>query len=456
MSTEPMTASTEAQTSRAFLEGLSVGYGPRDFAVRFWDGSTWEPEAGHEPGFTLVLRHPGALRAMFWPPNGVAFAEAYVYDDFDIEGDIFAFFRFVQHLLAQEPTVWQRLRQATQLLRLPKPARNHEGGPAPARMRGRKHSVERDRQAIAYHYDLSNEFFGLWLDRRMVYTCAYFGSPEQDLETAQERKLDLICRKLRLRPGERLLDIGCGWGALVMHAAQHYGVQALGITVSRCQVDLANERIRQAGLQDRCRVEFRDYREIDEPEAFDKMACVGMVEHLGESMMPILFGCAYRLLKPGGVFVNHGLTLPANKRYPRWTKFSRRYVFPDGELRPVASTILAAETAGFEIRDVEGLRDHYIITLTHWLRRLEAAQAKACSATSDQTYRIFRLYLAGAREGMRRGVYNVHQSLLAKPIDGRSGLPLTRDDWYQEPAGPSTNGQEPASRRRSGLEAPTA
>lgn len=431
MATQLLTADRTVSASRKFLEVLAEGYRPRDFAVRFWDGSEWGPEPGQPANFTFVLNHPAAVRKMFWPPNGVAFAEAYVFDDFDIAGDIFAFMRFAQHMNANQPHGWKRVRQGLRLLGLPKSGGRPRVDHPPIRLRGRKHSLERDRDVIGYHYDLSNDFFGLWLDQELLYTCAYFTDVDQDLETAQRQKIDYVCRKLRLKPGERMLDIGCGWGALVMHAARHYGVEAVGITLSRKQVEKANERIAAAGLQDRCRVEYRDYREMTDAKGFDKIACVGMLEHLGEMMIPVFFRCAYALLKPGGVLMNHGLTLKANTPYPKWTKFARQYVFPDGELRPVTSSLLGAEAAGFEIRDVESLRDHYAITLRHWVRRLEARRDEVVAATSEATYRVFRLYLAGAMVGMRNGVYNLHQSVLAKPVNGETGLPLTREDWYR-------------------------
>ena len=428
------------QTSQAYLRDLASAYHPRDFAVRCWDGSAWEADPGQPTNFTLVLQHPGALRKMFGLPDGAAFAEAYAYDDFDIEGAIYALFRLVAHLIAQKRTVWNQVRRAMMLLRLPKQGRPRDHGQQPVQLNGPKHSLERDRQAVGYHYDLSNDFVGLWLDSRMLYTCVYFLTPDDDLETAQEREMDYVCRKLRLRPGERLLDIGCGWGALVEHAAKHYGVEALGITLSRKQVELANERIAEAGMADRCRVEYRDYREMNGTETYDKLSCIGMLEHLGESMMPTFFEGAWRLLRPGGVLLNHGLTLRGNTDYPRWTTFARRYVFPDGELRPISTTLRAAENVRFEVGDVESLRDHYVLTLGHWVSRLEAHREEVVQATSDVTYRIFRLYLAGERQGMKNGVYNIHQSLLSKPKDGEAGLPQTRSDWYEGVA-------EPPSRR---------
>jgi cyclopropane-fatty-acyl-phospholipid synthase len=429
MATDQLTSDPAVRTSRDMMALMVAGYSPCDFAVRFWDGSRLEPEPGQEALFTLALNHPGALKKMLWPPDGVAFAEAYVYGDFDIEGDIFAFFRFTQFLIHKKPGLRDLVKIVWNLLRMPSVKRARTGH-QPVKLQGRKHSLERDKQAVGYHYDLSNEFFGLWLDKELLYTCAYFANAEESIDTAQARKLDYVCRKLRLQPGERLLDIGCGWGSLVMHAARHYGVEALGVTLSRRQAELAGDRIKEAGLEGRCRVEYRDYREISDERGFDKMASIGMLEHLGESMMRTYFREAYRLLKPGGVFLNHAITLKANTPFPRWTNFARKYVFPDGELRPLTVTIREAENAGFEVRDVESLREHYALTLERWVRRLEECHEEVKRVTDETTFRVFRLYLAGARMGFVNGVYNLHQELLGKPDNGKSGLPLTRADWY--------------------------
>ena len=258
--------SEAARRSLALLRELVAGYRPRDFEIRLWDGSTLPAEESAERRFTLVLRHPGSLRALLWPPSQLAMSEAYLYDDVDIEGDIGGVFRLADHLLARRWTAKDRLRLGRSLLALPA-ERRPRTGQQPARLSGRRFSLGRDRQAVSYHYDRSNEFFALFLDRRMVYSCAYFAAADEGLDAAQERKLDYLCRKLALRPGERLLDIGCGWGGLLIHAAERYGVEAVGITLSERQAELARERIRRAGLAGRCRVELVDYRELDEPEA---------------------------------------------------------------------------------------------------------------------------------------------------------------------------------------------
>jgi cyclopropane-fatty-acyl-phospholipid synthase len=405
--------------------------------VRLWDGTSWESEPGRPARFTLVLKHPGALRTMFlgsgWRPSApseLAFGEAYVYDDLDVEGDIHAVFPVAEYLLAQRGSLAERARLALELLQLPAPAREYRGRRA-ARLHGGRHSQARDRAAVTYHYDTSNDFYALYLDAQMVYSCAYFQTPEDSLDTAQRQKLDYVCRKLRLRPGMRLLDVGCGWGALVMHAAREYGVEARGITLSQPQATLANERIRAAGLAGRCVVQIADYRALDEPAQYDALVSVGMAEHVGAAKLDEYFARVWRLLRPGGVFLNHAIGWNPMHRRDRGPSFVDRYVFPDGELLPINTMLRAAETNGFEVRDVESLREHYALTLRHWVRRLEAAHAAAVAATDEATYRVWRAYMAGSAHGFETGRLNVYQSLLAKPAGGRSSLPLTRADWYR-------------------------
>ena len=410
-----------------FLDALLADYPRRDFQVRLWDGTTCGTE--RQPRFTLVLKHPGALRAMFLSPSELALGEAYIDDDYDIEGDIEAAFDLADYLLGQERSLWQSLDLAARLQRLPG-SDLPRTGLHPTGFPGLVHSKDRDRQAVQYHYDLPAEFYALWLDRRMIYSCAYFAKPEEDLDTAQVRKLDYICRKLRLRPGERLLDIGCGWGGLIMHAAAHYGVEAVGITLSVPQADVARKRLHESALNNRCRVEVCDYRDMEHDQQYDKIVSVGMFEHVGEELLPEYFRRACSQLRPGGVFLNHGIAYSANYRR-RGASFTDRYVFPDGELLPISTSLRAAELSGFEVRDVESLREHYALTLHHWVRRLEAGAEEARRITNDNTYRIWRLYMAGAAHGFRTGRLNVYQTLLARPRHGDSGLPLTREDWYR-------------------------
>lgn len=420
---------SDVARSVALLRSALASYHPRDFAIRLWDGTVLNADPGQPNRFTLVLRHAGALRQMFWLANEITLSEAYLYDDFDIEGDVSALFALGDFLMRNPMSTGAKLRLAAALFALPSGRRRRTGRQA-VQLEGKVHSVGRDRQAVSYHYDVSNEFFALWLDRQMVYSCAHFGTATDSLDDAQEQKLDYICKKLRLHPGERLLDMGSGWGGLMIHAARHYGVQAVGITLSEPQARLANERIAASGLADRCVVKTLDYREIDEPGSFDKLVSIGMFEHVGEQMLPEYFRRAWTLLRPGGVFLNHGIAFSSPQpNNPRPT-FFHHYVFPDAELVPLSTTLSAAETNGFEIRDVESLREHYILTLRHWIARLEAAHDQACGVADEVAYRIWRLYMGAAVHQFITGRTTLYQVLFSKTIDGVAQLPLTRADWY--------------------------
>src|SRR6266567_3679198 len=419
------------QTTLSLLQDLFGSIQQYDFAVRLWDGSTWRPDAeSQEPvRFTVVLQHPGSLRKMFLPPNDLTPGEAYIYNDFDIEGDIEAVFPLAEHFTDNRWGKMEQVRFGKRLLSLPNKGQPRTGDTS-SKLSGMRHSKERDRQAVTYHYNRSNDFYALWLGSCMIYSCAYFATPDDDLDTAQEQKLEYICRKLRLHPGERLLDIGCGWGGLVIYAAQHYGVEVYGITLSEPQAELAQRRIEEAGLTGKCKVEVRDYREVTEANSFDKIVSVGMFEHVGESLLPTYFKQAWQLLRPGGVFLNHGIASSTPTSIQHGPTFVSRYVFPDGELVPIGSTLRAAEASGFEVRDVESLREHYALTLRHWVRRLEAHADEARNLTNDVTYRIWRLYMSASAYAFQVGRNTIYQALLAKPDHGESRLPLTRADWY--------------------------
>jgi cyclopropane-fatty-acyl-phospholipid synthase len=296
----------------------------------------------------------------------------------------------------------------------------------------RKHSRTRDRNAIAFHYDVSNEFYKLWLDERMVYSCGYFTRPDADIHQAQRDKLNHICRKLRLQPGDKLLDIGCGWGALICWAAQYYNVKAHGITLSTQQFELAQEKIKSLGLQDKVTVELRDYRDLPDETLYDKVSSVGMFEHVGIKNLPDYFESVRRVLKPGGLFLNHGITNDEEGWRPSaTTKFLQRYVFPDGELETVSNVQRVMEHIGFEIWDVEALRPHYSLTLRHWLARLETNHERAASLIGESAYRIWRLYIAVSAAQFDRATIGVYQILAVNGRGTHGNLPLTRDDIYQ-------------------------
>jgi cyclopropane-fatty-acyl-phospholipid synthase len=412
------------------------GSSPEKIAVRLWDGTAWPDERPRTA--VLALKHPEALGRMFLPGTEVGLAEAYLHDDFDIEGDIEAAFEIADFLLARLGDWKKKLRIAGLLVALPDRNGTSTIGRAAKwslpEIRRMRYSPQRECRAVTFHYDISNGFYRLWLDRRMVYSCAYFMAKEDNIDAAQARKLDYLCRKLCLRPGQRLLDIGCGWGALVIHAAKHFGVRADGITSSKPQAEWARAKIAEAGLTKEAKIDVRDYRKIgaNGSELYDAIVSVGMAEHVGRERLPDYFNIAHRALKPHGVFLNQAIgegvvSRPDNRN----GSFIERYVFPDGDIPPLPIMLRAAESAGFEIRDVENLREHYALTLGHWLGRLERNHEQALSFVDEMTYRIWRLYLAGSVHGFRRGHLAVYQTLLAKlDLSGHTNLSLTRHGWY--------------------------
>lgn len=433
-------------------EVVAVIFGPaneRAFAVRYWDG-TFEPaEKTSTPEFTVAFQRPGALRRMLLPPSELSIIEAFISGDLEIEGRIEAAIHLGDAIGNRLQSPGQFARLLRKLVALP---RDHST--APKEVKGTRFSrgLERimpnrrhgDEKAIQYHYDVGNDFYQLWLDPRMVYTCAYFQRADESLEAAQLAKLDHICRKLRLEPGMRLLDVGCGWGALIMHAAQNYGVEAVGITLSKAQASLGMQRIAAAGLSDRCRIELRDYRDLGKTPEFDRAASVGMMEHVRKDLQPGYFDSVYRVLKPGGLFMNHAIvmvqrdeseTMIDRLKSRMWKRdaFIHKYVFPEGRLVLVAHVIASAERVGFELRDIESLREHYAMTLRHWSNGLEAKANEAIKIAGERTYRVWRLYMAGAVYGFAHGRLNLIQALLVKPdAKGRSEMPLTREYMYSD------------------------
>lgn len=408
-------------------------------ALRLWNGITLRlGKAGSdesEPRFTLVCRNPSVVRSMVLGRDRLRLAEAYFRGDIDIEGDFFAALSLKDHLHSIRLSFRDWLGALLTALRLRAPDEAWPGsGSQRSPLHGRAvkaHSKAENRDAIQFHYDVSNEFYALWLDKAMVYSCAYFEQPGDDLEQAQQAKLDHICRKLLLKPGDRFLDIGCGWGALVIHAAQHYGVHAHGVTLSPQQLELARQRIAQAGLEDRVKVELRDYRDLEGDSVYDKVASVGMFEHVGLKNLPVYFSTVHRLLKPAGLFLNHGITHDVegwNKTSS--TEFINRYVFPDGQLDTVSNIQRGMERASFEIADVEALRPQYALTLRHWVARLERHHAQALQYVSESTYRVWRLYMAASALEFESGEIGIYQVLASKRAAGAAWLPLTRRHMY--------------------------
>lgn len=370
---------------------------------------------GQKPCVVMAIRDPALLPALTHPTLGTL-GEAFVDGRLDIDGDIMSVITSAERLVAAN------------------------GSPATNRIAAltARHTPKQDQQDIAYHYDVGNEFYRLWLDERMIYSCAYFQAGQETIDIAQEAKLRHICRKLRLQPGERLLDIGCGWGGLIMYAAQHYGVHAVGITLSDNQFTLARERVRTTGLQQRVQVLQLDYR--DAPERFgegrfDKISSVGMFEHVGQTNFPLYVGVVRRLLRDRGLFLNHGITSSdADGRTvgSGVSEFMEKFVFPHTELPHLYTVIREMATQNFEVYDVESLRPHYARTLAHWSGRLEGNLNAAQEMVGERTLRVWRTYLAGSSLAFSQGWLNVYQVLASRQeAGGLTELPLTRSWMYQ-------------------------
>ncbi|WAL69807.1 cyclopropane-fatty-acyl-phospholipid synthase [Amycolatopsis cynarae] len=397
--------------------------------IRCWDGSEAGPP---DAPVRLVLRRRRALRRLLWAPSELGLARAYVSGDLDVETDFFESLSYLERIIGDRSGPWkvdaatkrEMLRAGLRLGVLGLPPRP----PAEEiRLGGRRHSRGRDARAISHHYDVGNDFYRLVLGPSMTYSCAVWDDAAKTLEDAQTAKVDLVARKLGLREGMRVLDVGCGWGAFVIHAAREYGARAVGITLSQAQAEFARKRVAEEGLSDRVEIRVQDYREVrDGP--YDAIASIGMAEHVGEAMLPTYASALYALLRPEGRLLNHAISrkagIPGNLGR---TSFINRYVFPDGELEPLTVMVGAIEESGFEVRDVESLREHYALTLRAWVANLEASWAEAVRLTSEGRARVWRLYMAACALTFERGSIGINQVLAVKPgAQGASGMPRTR------------------------------
>jgi cyclopropane-fatty-acyl-phospholipid synthase len=402
--------------------------GPPPLRVQFWDGTSLGPDKGD----ILELRSPDAVRRVLWSPGELGLARAFVEGDLAFEGDIF---QMLAVLHAASPS---RMRWGTRLPWLALQAAQRLGAlgrpipPPPEEVspRGRLHSRTRDAQVVRHHYEVGNDFYAMVLGPSMTYSCARFVPGADTLEAAQESKHDLICRKLGLpdRTGQRILDVGCGWGTLAIHAARHYGARVVGVTLSPAQAESARARVAASGLNRQVEIRVQDYRDLRD-EAFDGVASVGMFEHVGSSKSAEYFGTLRRLLEPQGRLLNHAISSVGGSRIGS-RSFIGRYVFPDGELLDVGQVVLAMEEAGFEVRDVESLREHYVKTLRAWVGNLQQHWEAAVAEVGVRRARVWQLYMAASANGFEDGGISVHQVLgvLSTP-DGRSGMPPTRNAW---------------------------
>ena len=407
-----------------------------DFGFVLWDGSS-VPAGLPSTALAIVLADEGVVAAMLRRPNADTLLNLWVTARIDIRNGVI--FDFVpRQAKPRTRELRGRLDKALALTTALKFLFVPRGGPWPLEAIGdrearRDGSEEANKENIHYHYDLSNAFYALFLDPEMVYSCAYFRDWNNDLATAQHDKLDMICRKLRLKPGDRLLDIGCGWGALVCHAARHYGVDAVGVTLAEEQFEYAKEKVSRLGLENKVSIELRDYSLVE--GEFDKIASVGMFEHVGVANYPAYFQTIHRLLKPGGLYLHHSIALRSavyeRKRKRQAAAAIARYIFPGGELDHLGMSIANLERYGFEVHDVEAWREHYARTTRLWHDRLCANRAAAEREVGVVKTRLWIAYLASASIGFARNSVGVFQTLASKRVRGPSGLPPSREELYR-------------------------
>jgi len=418
-------------TYHAAIDALIEAAGPRDWSLSLWDGTHIPPHEGCEDRFTLKVTNQAALWTLVGARDMTNVGHVYIEGGLDVEGDMFAAFDMVRRLLESDLNVEGGDEAKTAGL----------GGKAasiarglakrvPEGLTGSRKRRDRVRRAVTAHYDIPTDFWELWLDEAMQYTCGYFSHREESIDDAQRNKMEHVCRKLDLKEGDTFFDLGCGWGGLITHAAVHHGVTALGVTLSEPQAEAARKRIADAGVADRCSVVVSDIRDLPREARFTKGAGVGIIEHLGEALHADYFQLVTDILLPGGRFLNQGITV-SNPDVPMGGKdFLDEYIFPDHDIVAIDTTITAMRAAGLEVRDVESLREHYELTLKAWLHNFEREREAIEELVGSATYRAFRAYLAGMAHDYRRGGLNLYQTLVVKPTGDRSDLALTRAEWY--------------------------
>ncbi len=390
-------------------------------AIHLWDNT--QVVGKHNASCHIVFHEPAVIRKLILYRNLSRLTEAYLEGTVTVNGNMEALFDLGDYLKNLQLSLGEKWQLVWWALKLPVRYRMK----AALQTVSAKHN--NGRASIAHHYDVSNAFYRLWLDPEMVYTCAYFRDEHQPLADAQQEKLDYLCRKLRLQPGQTLLDIGCGWGALAIHAARHYGVNVHGITLSEAQQHFAQQRVVDEGLEKQVKIELLDYRDLTAQANYDRVVSVGMFEHIGIKNFPTYFDIVKHVLKPGGLFLNHGITNNVGWQSTPTTRFINRYIFPDGELARVSDVTDAMEQAGFEVLDTENLRRHYAYTLRHWAQALEANYNEAIRQTSQTTYRLWRLYMTGSAYYFNEGSLGIHQILVGHQYNPLA-IPLRRDDLY--------------------------
>ena len=422
-------SAAEATVAELFVPLLGLILGDRlPVRFEFWDGSAIGPS---DRAGSVLVESPDALRRLLWAPGELGLARAFVLGDIEFEGDLVGVLRALRDVVPREERlrvpVLGSLRAARRAGALGLPLKRPDEEAAP---RGLRHSKQRDARVIRHHYDISNDFYRLVLGSSMTYSCARFIEASATLEHAQAAKHDLVCRKLGLdrAPGMRLLDVGCGWGSMALHAASVYGANVVGVTLSDAQAELANRRVKEAGFDDVIEIRVQDYRDLA-GEQFDAVSSIGMFEHVGKAKMAAYFESLHELLTPTGRMLNHAISSVGGSRLGR-RSFIGRYVFPDGELIDVGEVIVAMERAGFEVRDLESLREHYAKTLRAWIRNLQTSWDEAVGLVGSHRARIWLLYMAASVNGFEDGGISIHQVLGIRPgSGGASHVASTRRSW---------------------------
>ncbi len=394
-------------------------------AIRLWDGELVIDQSNVT--CTIMIKHPGVLRELILYRNIVHLAENYLMKNIDIDGDIESLFDLTSYFETLDISWRNKLKILRLALKLPSFQPNTKVHTLRA---GRSRKLNSS-NSIAHHYDVGNDFYNLWLDKEMVYSCGYFSNINQSLNNAQQDKLDYICKKLRLTPKQTLLDIGCGWGALICWAAKNYNVKSHGITLSKQQFSYVKNKIHKEGLENLVTVELLNYVDLPKNKRYDRIVSIGMFEHIGVANFPIYFDTIKNILAPGGLFLNHGITIDNGWQDTPITRFINSYVFPDGELTRISKVNVAMEDAGFEIIDVESLRRHYALTLRHWIKYLEENKKKAVNLVGEAAYRVWRLYMSGSAYHFDDGNINVYQVLVGHDREPLS-IGLRRDELYEK------------------------
>ncbi len=433
------TAQRQIRLAREMVEHLR-GRLNSPISVRLWDGSLVPLGDNPQPGLEIFISGPGVLGKLLRSPRADTLLRLYARGAIDYRGaDLVTFIETARVRNSRRKakglpvSLLAKFASAFLLVRGEVTDVDHFYGGDET---GLKRKQQENQDFIQFHYDIGNDFYRLFLDEQMVYSCAYFRDWGESLEQAQINKLDMICRKLQLKPGERMLDIGCGWGALICHAARHYGVEAHGITLSKEQLSLTEERIRRSGLEGRVTAELKDYAHVEGP--FDKISSIGMVEHVGIDNMADYMGKVSSLLPDRGIFLNHGITRPGKLTDKAFRKMSperrllAKYIFPGGELDHLGHMVQCMESKGLEVHDVEGWRDHYSLTCRHWCRRLEANREEAIRQVGEEKYRMWTLYLAGCVFALGDGGARIYQTVATRHrAKGLSGMPSTREHLYR-------------------------